>query len=231
MQVEHLIVLFTVLVICYFLYRELVRVPENMENSTDTIVGMENAYTNIHCLSPDLPVIKLGKKSIACLTDNSGDESKCYKYSDFQVPNDFQCTNSSKSLNTYLSKDGLRNTSSKARQIFDGLMNNGYNNIECNKAAFDDPTHWCNSIKQSIDQRCSSKSQAERVTDRLCNEDLLTYAKTSTSSGQRTIPTRFSNNSFQTRSLKCRQVSCARQRGSNKATCEANCNLCGNTNC
>jgi hypothetical protein len=225
---EHLILLFAILVIGYFF----LSIKENMDNSTDTIVGMENAYTNIHCLSPELPVIKLGNKSIACLTDNSGDESKCYKYSDFEVPNNFQCTNSRNSLNTYLSRDGLRNTSTRARQLFDTLMRNGYHNIECNKAAFDDPTHWCHKIKQSIDQRCNTKSEAERVTDRLCNKDLLSYSNASNpASNSKTIPIQFNPNSFQTRALRCRQVNCARQRGGNRTTCEANCNLCGNTTC
>lgn len=227
MQVNNLVILFIVLIIGYFIFGQ----KENLDNSTDTIVGMENAYTNIHCLSPELPAIKLGKNSIACLTDNSGDESKCFKYADFDVPANFQCTNSRNNLNTYLSKDGLRNTSSKARQIFDGLMKNGYHNIECNKDAFDDPTHWCSQVKQAIDQRCSSKSEAERVTDRLCNEDLLSYAKTANPVNTKTIPTRFAPDSFKTRALKCRQVNCARQRGANKELCESNCSLCGNTTC
>lgn len=226
MPIENLVILFIILVIGYIFSGK-----HSVREKMDTIVGMENAYTNIHCLSPDLPVIKLGKKSIACLTDNSGDESKCFKYSDFNIPPDYQCTNSRNSLNTYLSKDGLRNTSSAARQIFDGLMKNGYHNIECNKTAFDDTNHWCNKLKQSIDQRCGSKSEAERVTDKLCNEDLLSFANTpNPSTSSKTIPTRFAPNSFQTRALKCRQVNCARQR-SNKAVCESNCNLCGNTTC
>lgn len=224
MQVENLLFLFAVLAIGYFLFNK----KENLEN----IVGMENAYTNIHCLSPGLPAIKLGTNSIACLTDNSGDESKCFKYADFDIPSDFQCTNSRKSLNTYLSKDGLRNTSSKARQIFNGLMKDGYHNIECNKAAFDDPNHWCNHIKQAINQRCDNKSEAERVTDRLCNKDLLSYATAQNSAvNSKTIPTRFAPDSFQSRSVRCKRVNCARQRGANKTLCESNCDLCGNTSC
>ncbi len=226
MQLENLILLFAVLVIAYFIFGT----KETMSNSTDNIVGMENAYTNIHCLSPELPVIKLGRNTISCLTDNSGDESKCFKYSDFNVPSNFQCTNSKNSLNTYLSKDGLRNQG-PARTIFDRLMRDGYHNIECNKAAFDDPNHWCGQVKQAINQRCGSKSKAERVTDRLCNEDLLTYSQTQHPSGtSKTVSSRFANDSFKSRSSKCRQ-NCARQRGGNRTLCESNCNLCGNTTC
>lgn len=228
MQVENLIILFIVLTIAYYILGK----KETLENSTDTIIGMENAYTNIHCLTPDLPVIKLGKNSVACLTDNSGNEAKCFKYADFDMPANYQCTNSIKSLNTYLSKDGLRDTSSKARQLFNGLMKNGYQNIECNKAAFDDPNHWCRGVKQAIDRRCSGKSKAERATDRLCNEDLLSFTKAENpTTTSKTIPTRFAPDSFQSRAIKCRQVNCARQRGATKTLCESNCNLCGNTTC
>jgi hypothetical protein len=194
---------------------------------------MENAYTNIHCISPDLPVVKFGKNSIACLTDNSGDESKCFKYSDFDVPSDYQCTNSKKSLNNFLSKDGLRNKGS-ARSLFDKLMKDGYHNIECNKASFEDPNHWCGQVKQAIDQRCNSKSEAERITDRVCDKNLLTYSQTHHPSGtSKTVSSRFSNDSFKSRASKCIQ-NCARQRRftpEQREECNSNCNLCGNTIC
>ncbi len=231
MSIENVLFLFSILVLLYSCVRlvQYVR-TEGLENSTDTIVGMENAYTNIHCVRDDLPVIKLGRKSIACLKESP--ESDCLKYVDFNAPENIQCTNSRNNLNLYLSKQGLLNTSSQSRQMFDRFMKNGYYNIECNKEAFDDPNHWCHQVKTAIDQRCSNKTEFEKVTDKLCNEDLLSYAVAQNPDNtDKTIPTKFDPNSFQTRALKCKRVSCVRQRGSNKALCESNCNLCGNTVC
>ena len=147
---------------------------EGVENiMPDTVVGVENAYTNIHCINENLPIIKIGTKldRVSCLS-KTANENDCYKYSDFSVPSGYQCTNSSKDLNNYLSKDGLRDKSTKARSLFDNLMTSGYYNHTCNDASIKDASHWCGKIYNAIQTRCAAKNKFERASDRLCNEEI-----------------------------------------------------------
>lgn len=201
--------------------------------NSNTIVGMENAYTNIHCVSPELPAIKLGSRSISCLTDANGDDNSCLRLSDFQVPATVACTGSGRTLNTYLSRDGLLDTNSRSRQLFNTLSQQGYKNITCNKAAFEDPNHWCNKILQALDQRCAGKSQVEKDSDNLCNTSFLNAVNARAEENVVTPTTTsfFSPTDFQTRVRRCQSVDCVRQRGANLQVCRANCSLCGKGTC
>ena len=202
---------------------------EGVENiMPDTVVGVENAYTNIHCINENLPIIKIGTKldRVSCLS-KTANENDCYKYSDFSVPSGYQCTNSSKDLNNYLSKDGLRDKSTKARSLFDNLMTSGYYNHTCNDASIKDASHWCGKIYNAIQTRCAAKNKFERASDRLCNEEIYKSPPVNKSS------TFFSKDSISSKINMCKNKNCARSvpPGMTKAQCLENCDLCYETKC
>jgi hypothetical protein len=185
----------------------------NSKESFD-IVGMENVYSNLFCIDPNLPVIKTSSGVLSCIspTNNSGD---CLKYSDFKVPPNYSCTN----MDTYITKDGLRDISSTSRKLFDNLMKNGYYTFSCGKNELSDPNHWCGKIKGSIVNKCNEQRQSP-----VCNNNLLKNVGNSSVNFN-------SSNSFKDRSTRCSKVNCPRQRVIPKQLCEANCSLCGETSC
>jgi hypothetical protein len=107
----------------------------NSNTPPETIYGSENAYTNINCINESLPVFKINPSGLFCLS-STANEQNCYKYSDFNVPTDYTCTNSRKDLNNYLSKDGLRDIKSTSRQIFNNLSQQGYYNHGCSQSNY-----------------------------------------------------------------------------------------------
>jgi len=217
-------ILFYVIVILIIIYF----VSSRFEGFNNNVVGVENAYTNIHCINEDLPVIKIAPKldGVSCLS-KTANENDCYKYGDFSVPSEYQCTNSSKDLNNYLSKDGLRNKSTKARSIFDNLMSSGYYNHTCNDTSIKDASHWCGKIYNAIQTRCDAKNKFERASDRLCNEEIYKSPPVDKSS------VFFSKNSISSKINMCKSKNCARNvpAGMTRAQCLENCDLCYETKC
>ena len=181
------------------------------------IVGMENAYSNLQCVSPDLPVVKVSNNNIACISPTKN-ASDCLKLSDFSLPSNYNCSN----MDTYITKDGLRDINSTSRKLFDNLMKNGYYAIECNAPALNDSSHWCSKLKTSINTTCNSSNNSP-----ICNPSLI---NSSNNDSPVTI-TNYSNDSFTSRSTKCSKVYCPRQRVVPKKVCESNCSLCGDTTC
>lgn len=214
-----------ILIIIHFVLTKFEGVDNTMPG---TVVGVENAYTNIHCINENLPIIKIGTKldRVSCLS-KTANENDCYKYSDFSVPSGYQCTNSSKDLNNYLSKDGLRDKSTKARSLFDNLMSSGYYNHTCNDASIKDASHWCGKIYNAIQARCAAKNKFERASDRLCNEEIYKSPPANKSS------TFFSKDSISSKINMCKNKNCARSvpPGMTKAQCLENCDLCYETKC
>jgi hypothetical protein len=64
-------------------------------------------------------------------------------------------------VNTYLSKDGIRQlpgpaTKPNTRNIFNDLDSNGYYTMECTLNGLNDPNHWCSQVYGSVDKMCNS---------------------------------------------------------------------------
>jgi len=64
-------------------------------------------------------------------------------------------------INTYLSKDGIRQlpgpaTKPNTRNIFNDLDSNGYYTMECTLNGLNDPNHWCSQVYGSVDKMCNS---------------------------------------------------------------------------
>lgn len=231
LTVEHLIYLVILLFVFHYFISRRVEGVENtsgqVQQAPDTIVGMENAYTNIYCVNENLPVIKLGTGSISCLSPNAN-EANCLKYTDFNVPSDYSCTDSHKSLNNYLSKDGIRDTSSTSRKLFDSLMSKGYYNHTCDVTSLNDPNHWCGQVFKTIQNKCNSKKNIfEKNSDRLCNDELFKNPPTSK------VALAFGSGSITSQINKCKNVNCARAipKGLTKQQCQDNCSICYQPNC
>ena len=226
MEFKNLIYLVVIFFVLNFLFTDKKDKLENTEQP-QTIFAMENAYTNIHCVREDLPLVKLRTNSIACL---SKDGSNCFSRSDLQVPAEYACTDSRDSVNNYLSKDGIRDKSKYSRTVFDNLMSGGYHNIECDYTALRDPNHWCGKVYQAVQDRCANKSDIERSTDRLCNKDIFTYYNNKRTDNP-TNSTFYSPTSIQSRIEKCVTTDCKRQANINQAYCEESCKLCYDATC
>jgi hypothetical protein len=228
MQIKNLIYLVGLLFVIYFLYT---KTKEGLETSINsqpqTIFGMENAYTNIHCVQDNLPLIKLRQNSIACL---SKDGSTCYDRNALQVPSDYACNDSVRSVNNYLSKNGIRDKSKYSRTVFDELMSKGYHNIECDYGALHDSNHWCGKVYNAIQDRCSNKGEIERMTDRLCNKDLLANYTTQ-KTDQPTTSAFYSPDSIQFKIDKCVSTDCKRQANIDQTYCAESCKLCYDATC
>ncbi|NBO99294.1 MAG: hypothetical protein EBU90_04095 [Proteobacteria bacterium] len=227
MEINNLVYLVAILFVLYFVFSQTKDALENTSEQPQTIFAMENAYTNIHCVREDLPLIKLRPNSIACL---SKDGSKCFSRSDLQVPADYACNDSQKSVNNYLSKDGIRDKSKYSRTMFDDLMSGGYHNIECDYSALHDSNHWCGKVYQAVQDRCATKSEIERMSDRLCNKDLFTYYNTKRTDNP-TNSTFYSPTSIQSRIEKCVTTDCKRQVNIDQPYCEESCKLCYDATC
>lgn len=227
MHIKNLVYLAAILFVLYFIFSENKEKLENTPDKPQTIFAMENAYTNIHCIREDLPLVKLRPNSIACL---SKDGTNCFTRSDLQVPPEYACNDSQKSVNNFLSKDGVRDKSQYSRTVFDNLMSGGYYNIECDYSALRDPNHWCGKVYQAVQDRCAKKSDIERSTDRLCNKDIFTYYDAK----QTDNPTNnsfHSSTSIQSKIDKCVSTDCKRQANINQAYCEESCKLCYDATC
>jgi hypothetical protein len=118
-------------------------------------VMVTDAFSNLRCISDNLPIVRLiDNKSIQCLSKSGGNTENCMMRSDFKIPDNVKCND----INTYLSKDGIRNKNSPAKGVYDTLQRDvDYNLLTCNPDGLNDAGHWCGKTFNVIkNEKCTS---------------------------------------------------------------------------
>ena len=199
------IVLF--LAVIYFVFIHNMEGAENTDD-TQTVFGVRNAFTGLHCYDNSLPIVSVDSNTFTCI---SKDGSNCLMRDDLKIPREnvydangkiittgILCQNKEDknyNVNTYLSKDGIRQLAGgpskpNTRDVFNDLDSNGYYTIECNQPALNDPNHWCNKVYNSVDKMCSSFVKPDGTSDDIiksmyseCTGTLATFKRTPAKAG------------------------------------------------
>lgn len=138
------------------------------KNESFQAVVVENAYSDTRCIDDKLPLIRFypreNPNTFRCL---SVDGEKCIDRNTVGVPSDYQCNDSKKNVNFYLTTDGIRNVRvnpnlpiSKVFNDFENLKSNPENankNIKymtCTPDGLKDGDHWCGKTWNTINDQC-----------------------------------------------------------------------------
>jgi hypothetical protein len=136
-------------------------------------VDVENAFTNTRCVDDDLPLVRFypddTPNTFRCLTT---DGTNCITRTALSVPQEYQCDNSQKNVNYFLTTDGLRNVRvnpslpiSRVFNDFENLrllnttdpsFNNNIKFLTCTPDGLKNPNHWCGKVWNKISSQCNT---------------------------------------------------------------------------
>jgi hypothetical protein len=145
-KVQDLVVLTFCLFIFYYLLNR-------SKESLDAVM-VTNAFSDLRCISDDLPIVRLiDNKSVQCLSKSETDTENCLMRSDLAVDSKIKCND----INTHLVKE-IRNKNSPVRKVYDGLEKNvNYNLLTCNPDGLNNSGHWCGKIYNVVkNEKCTS---------------------------------------------------------------------------
>lgn len=184
------------LAVIYFLFIHNMEGAENTD-APQTIFGVRNAFTGLHCYDNNLPIVSVDANTFTCI---SKDGVNCLTRDELKVPREnvydangkiittgILCKNKEDknyNVNTYLSKDGIRQLAGgpskpNTRDVFNDLDSNGYYTIDCTQTALNTPGHWCNNVYNSVQVMCSGmKDQFEKSNYPECGDTLTAFKNT-----------------------------------------------------
>lgn len=231
---------------------------EGIQNTPQTIYGVNNAFTGLHCYDNNLPIISVDSNTLTCI---SKDGTNCLMRDDLKIPtntildvnnniitNGIVCRNDQDknyNVNTFLSKDGIRQIAGgpnniNTRDVFNDLSANGYYTLQCNQSGLNDPNHWCSKTYNSIQDTCSHFDQFQKSSHLECNDTITTFKNSLssnilpvTSTLYKTVPIVSGAPPTASMIMSCRNKNCirGRQAGQSLSTCQSNCNICGKGVC
>lgn len=253
--------IFYIIIFIFVIYFVFFHISEGIENTApQTIFGVNNAYTGLHCYDNNLPIVSVNN-TITCI---SKDGINCLMRNDLKIPSvdildgsgniithNISCRNDQDknfNVNTFLSKDGIRQLANgsvnpNTRDIFNDLSSNGYYTLQCNQSGLNDPNHWCNQTYSNIQDMCSKYDQFSKSSHTECGDSLTTFknsASTNTTSGP-VLSTLYKTSEVTatgappnaSKIMSCKNKDCIRGRpsGMTLSTCQANCSVCGKSTC
>lgn len=234
---------------------------EGIENTTvpQTIFGVNNAFTGLHCYDDSLPIVSVDSNTLTCI---SKDGKNCLMRDDLKIPRDnildtngniitsgILCRNDqdqNHNINTFLSKDGIRqlaggSSNLNTRDVFNDLSSNGYYTLQCNQTGLNDSNHWCNKTYNSLQGMCNQYNQFTKSSHPECSDTITTYKNSASTNLNPTTSTLYKTNvpivsgapPSASVIMGCRNKDCirGRQAGQSLSTCQANCNICGKGTC
>ena len=217
---------------------------EGIDNTPpQTIFAVGNAFTGLTCYDDNQPIVSQDGNTFTCI---SKDGTNCLYKQNLNIPNTVSC----KDVNTYLSKDGVRQLPSSvgggspnSRDVFDDLSKNGYYTLQCNYKALNDPNHWCNKISQSYNNWCGTLDRFAKASNPGCNSIPL-YSQKPTDSTLTSVLFKNLTDAEKAANSKmgivdratvvsCQNKDCIRNKPANitSAQCKTNCSTCGKTKC
>ena len=207
--------IFLFVAVLYFLF---IHNRENLDDTAppQTIFGVMNAFTGLHCYDNNLPIISVNSGTFTCI---SKDGKNCLMRNDLKIPDTILCKNSEdkdNNVNLYLSKDGIRqlaggSTNPNTKDIFNDLDSNGYYTIQCNQTAINTPGHWCNSMYDKVDTMCNSfTDQFTKSMYTECDGSLATFKNSTPKDNSLTVSTLYKTGDNALQILTCQNKDCIR---------------------
>lgn len=222
MKLNNILFAFLFLAVLYFLFKRTGNSTENLDDTSanttttpQTIFGVRNAFTGLHCYDNNLPIVSVDSGILSCI---SKDGKNCLMRNELKIPDTVLCKNSedkNNNVNTYLSKDGIRQVAGgsdnpNTKDIFNDLDSNGYYTIQCNQTALNTSGHWCNSIYNTVDTMCNSLDPISKSLYTECNGALATYKNTSPKDNSLTVSTLYKKGDDGLAILTCQNKDCIR---------------------
>lgn len=242
MKIHVIVVIVAVVLFYYFVLQH--QEEEGIDNTPpQTMFTVGNAFTGLTCYNENHPIVSQDGSTFTCI---SKDGTNCLYKQNLNIPNNVSCKN----INTYLSKDGVRQLPSSvtggqpnSRDIFDDLSKNGYYTLQCNYKALNDPNHWCGKISASYKEWCGTLDRFAKASNPGCDSIPLYAEKVTDSTITKTLFKNLSDSEKAANSkmgiidmatvVSCQNKDCVRNKPSNitASECKANCSKCGKTKC
>jgi hypothetical protein len=252
------IILFLIIIYFVFIHKleGIENIPQTIFGVRNPFTGLRCYDNNLPIVSVDSNTFTcISKDGINCLTrdDLKIPNENIYDSNGKIISNKILCRNKedkNNNVNTYLSKDGIRQLAGgpynpNTRDIFNDLDANGYYTIECTPAGLNSENHWCNKLYNNVEEMCNGmKDQFEKRNYTECGDTLATFKNSpivpnmpnvnatlfkrpvQPSVSKSTTPDAYTINM-------CKNKTCIRGRppGMSLATCQTNCNKCGDSKC
>lgn len=138
------------LTICLFVFYYIL----NYKKEGLDAVMVTNAFSDLRCLSNNLPIVRIiDNKTLQCLSKSEDDTTNCLTRTDLAINPSVKCND----INTHLVKE-IRNKNSPVRKVYDKLEREvNYNLLTCNPDGLNDGNHWCGQLYNVVkNEKCTS---------------------------------------------------------------------------